>query len=178
MYDVTPGRATQHGNKKADVRDIYFENRFNGVALHREASGLRVVATMNYSGIFKPLERTDVLFGPGAFADEIVLEFFVILGQLLRDGVETASDKWLVIIVGIFHHIVLVFLQDTAKNRIHLAHIARLQQFVHGGRKASDCHIAVQQVFHGDMNSLRDWRLFGHAVFQKGDDLIGNAVGP
>ena len=77
---------------------------------HRETGDIGIVAAADNAGVFQPLKRAKIGFTSSAGLNLAVLEFLVLLGQLLGDGIEALADMGLVFVRSILNHIAAVLL--------------------------------------------------------------------
>ena len=82
-----PLRCPGHLNEQADISCVDLEHVILGVAFHREAGDVCIVAAAHNTGILQPQERTQIGLTSSAWLNLAVLEFLVLLGQQFGDGI-------------------------------------------------------------------------------------------
>ena len=88
LQDIRPGPRAQHLDEQTDICRVNLEHIVFGIAFHRETGNIGIVAAADNAGVFQPLKRAKIGFTSSAGLNLAVLEFLVLLGQLLGDGIE------------------------------------------------------------------------------------------
>ena len=92
---------------------------------------MQIVAACNDSGVLNPLQAAREFFGGSFFLDERVLEFFVFLGELVRNGIKTFPDANLVGRRSVLDHIVAIRIDNGFLQLEHGVHLVGVYEFLH-----------------------------------------------
>lgn len=178
LQDIRPGPRAQHLDEQTDICRVNLEHIVFGIAFHRETGNIGIVAAADNAGVFQPLKRAKIGFTSSAGLNLAVLEFLVLLGQLLGDGIEALADMGLVFVRSILNHIVAVLLQDALVFLTDGVHIIGGQECVDGGGETTNSDIEVQILPHGHVDSFRNRRFLRVELPESLDDIRIHTVGP
>ena len=128
---VTEQRATEniglctlfkHTDEQSDVRHIYFECVFLGIAVKGQFCDAEIITPLNDACIFYPLQATGEHTVCGFLFDLGILKFFVLLAELFGYGVETFTDFGFVCLGGIFYHIIAIAVYNVPLHLQYIVH--------------------------------------------------------
>ena len=178
LKDVSASSRPQHFYEQSNIRHIHLEHIILRITLHRQASDIGVITAARDVGILQPLQRTQIGLAPASWLHQTILILLILFGQLFGDRAETLTNVRLVLVRGILHHIIAIFLQNSLMRLAHLVHVIRLQEGIDRFRQSTDGYVQVQQVLHCHMNACGNGRFFTIAPLQSLDYLYAHAVCP
>ena len=141
LKDVSASSRPQHFYEQSNIRHIHLEHIILRITLHRQASDIGVITAARDVGILQPLQRTQIGLAPASWLHQTILILLILFGQLFGDRAETLTNVRLVLVRGILHHIIAIFLQNSLMRLAHLVHVIRLQEGIDRFRQSTDGYV-------------------------------------
>ena len=178
LQDIKLSSIFQHADEKSAVPHIHFKDIVLRIAIQRQLSSSKVVASRYNSRIFNPLQ-TSGIFGCGrTFFYDGILKLLVFLAQLFRDGLKTLEYVGLVLLIRILYHIVFVGANNVPLHVQHFIQSLGVNKGLHHIRHAAHNRILQKQLTHFFMKRRRNRSDSANILSQRVNDNFRDSIRP